>query len=208
MIRVFLADDHGIVRAGVRQFLELAGDITVVGEAGDGRRALDALEALGGEVDVLLLDLTLPRLSGTEVLRAVRARFPRIAVLVLSMHRDELYTQQVLALGAAGYLCKERSEDELLAALRAVAGGGLYGSRASVRLGEPIDAAPPHAALSPREHQIFTLLIDGRSPSEAAAELDLTGSTISTHIARIKAKLKVSSIAGIVSYAHRAGLVG
>ncbi|MCB9761751.1 MAG: response regulator transcription factor [Alphaproteobacteria bacterium] len=208
MIRVFMADDHPIVRAGLRALLSLAPDITLVGEVGDGRKVLLAMEEPDWAVDVLLLDLSLPRVGGLEVLRRVRARHPDLAVLVLSMYDEEQYADRLLAQGAAGYVSKDRSEEELIAAVRAVARGRVYVSRsvALARLDHPGPPSAPHERLTPREHQVFTLLFDGRTVTDIAAELDLSVSTVSTHVGNIKGKLAVSSVAEIVSYAHRMGL--
>jgi DNA-binding NarL/FixJ family response regulator len=202
VIRIVLADDHTLVRAGIRQLIATARDMTVVGEAGDGHRAMRLLETTA--CDVLVLDLSLPVLSGTEVLTRAKATWPALAVLILSMYAEEQYARRLLAAGAAGYLAKDRSEDELLAAIRCVAEGRRYLPRALV---DVAPTAAPHATLSAREHQIFTLLFQGRTVSEIAAELDLGGSTVSTHVARIKAKLGVRTVTEIVSYAHREGLV-
>ncbi|APR78209.1 DNA-binding response regulator, LuxR family protein [Minicystis rosea] len=207
MIRVFLVDDHGIVRAGIRQLLSAAPDVEVVGEAGDGRKALEALERV--PVDVLVLDLHLPRMNGIEILRRAIARSPGLAVLVLSMYADASYVRATLSAGAAGYLSKDASEEELLTAIRAVSQGRLYAPRDAAAPGRGAEpAAALHASFSAREHQIFTLLFQGRSVTEIAAELDLTVSTVSTHIGKIKVKLGVRNVAEIVGYAHRVGLAG
>lgn len=208
MIRVFIADDHAIVRAGIRQLLETASDIEVVGEASDGRKALLLLEST--PCDVLLLDLSLPVLSGGEVLKRVREKWPQLPVLILSMYPEEQYARRLLNSGAAGYLSKDRSEDELLEAVRRLAAGRSY---VTATVAEQTFAAPhtrssaPHESLTAREHQIFTLIIQGRTVSEIAAELDLGGSTVSTHMAHIKAKLGVRTAAEFASYAHREGLI-
>jgi DNA-binding NarL/FixJ family response regulator len=207
MIRVFLVDDHRIVRAGIRQLLSHAADVEVVGEASDGRRALEALARV--PVDVLVLDLNLPKMNGFEVLRRAIAERPGLAVLVLSMYAEASYVRATLKAGAAGYVSKEASEEELLTAIRAVAQGRLYAPRDAAAPRRGADATTAlHESFSAREHQIFTLLFQGTSVSEIAAELDLTVSTVSTHIGKIKLKLGARNVAEIVSYAHRMGLAG
>lgn len=204
MIRVFLADDHAVVRAGVRHLLTAERDIAVVGEAGDGRRAVQALEDPAFAVDVLVLDLSLPRLNGLEVLERARALRPKLAVLVLSMYPEEQYARRILAAGAAGYLPKSSSE-EIVDAVRAVAAGRLWVSRGVGLAGA--DARAPHETFTPREAQVFLLVVSGSAVSDIAAELDLGVSTVSTHLGKIKAKLGVETVAEIVTYAHRVGLV-
>ena len=206
-MRIFIADDHAVVRAGIKILVNTAPDMTIVGEASDGHAVLDALEA--NPCDVLLLDLSLPRLNGVEVLRRVRERFPHIQVLVLSMYPEEQYALRMVRAGAAGYLSKDRSEHELVEAIRHVAQGRTYVTpivaEQAVRGATPPDG---HAALSGREHQIFLLVANGSTVSDIAAELDLSASTVSNYLARIKTKLGVRTLGEIVSYAHRAGLVG
>ena len=198
MIRVFVADDHPFVRRGVVQALREAGGIEVVGEAEDGRKVLGA-PALGG-CDVLVLDLSLPKVSGAEVLRRVKEQFPRLAVVVLSAHPEESFGWRAIAGGAAAYVSKERPPAELVAAVRAAAAGQLQPAAGQA-------GGAPHAALSPRENQIFLLIVAGRSVSEIAAELDVHSSTVSNHLARIRAKLGVATVGDVIRYAYDAGLV-
>ena len=206
-IRVFLADDHALVRLGLRQLLERERDVTVVGEADDGRRVL---LAEGKDAwDVLVLDVSLPKVGGIEVLRRLRAEHPRLRIVMLSMYPEDQYAERMIAQGAAAYLSKDRRPEEVLAAIRAVHGGRTWPA-ATMPVGPaaPVDARPPHSKLSAREYQVFTLLFQGSTVTEIAAELDLRASTVSNHVARIKEKLNAHSVAEIVSYAHRAGLVG
>jgi two-component system, NarL family, invasion response regulator UvrY len=207
MIRVFLADDHAVLRRGLQVMLESTGKITVVGTAADGHEAL-ASEAID-RCDVLILDLSLPRLSGSEVLRRMRQRRPSLPIVVLSMYPEEQHGLQALREGAAAYLSKQRPPEEVIAAILRVAGGGIYltDTLAEQALLAPRDEhAPPHMRFSPREHQVFLLLLQGRSASEVAAELDLHASTVSNNIRRIKDKLGVNTIGEIVTYAHRQGV--
>jgi DNA-binding NarL/FixJ family response regulator len=203
-IRVFLADDHAIVRHGLRQLLSTDDGITVVGEAADGAFVLNApLD----QVDVLVLDLSLPRYSGIEVLRRLRERFPALRTIVLSMYPADQYEARCLAEGAAAYVPKARPAESLLDTVRQVA-AGITVTSAEERLAGPADGpAALHESLTAREYQVFALLAEGRKVHEIAVEIDVQPSTVSNHVARIKQKLCVDSIGEIVAYAHRAGLV-
>ncbi|APR74739.1 DNA-binding response regulator, LuxR family protein [Minicystis rosea] len=205
MIKVFIADDHAIVRHGLRQLIESSGDMELAGEAIDGRELLVAAET--GGWDVLILDLSLPRVSGLEALRRIRERWPRLAIVVLSMYAEEQYAVPVMRAGAAAYLSKDRPGNELMAAIRKAASGGTY---VTATVAEQVLRAPdklPHETLTAREYQIFTLVVHGSTVSEIAAELNLTAGTVSGHLQRVKTKLGAHSIAEIVSYAHRMGFV-
>lgn len=209
MIRVFLADDYPIVLEGLAKVINEAPDMNVIGVATDGRQVLSREEEMG-EWDVLVLDLSLPRVNGVEVLRRLRQRRPALRVVVLSMYPEEQYALRMMREGAAAYLSKDRAPAELLAAIRKVAAGGTYftGEVIDRLVKAPEEAEqPPHMRLTPREHQVFLLLVNGRSVSEIAAELDVSMSTASTYVHRIKERLSVKSVAEIVTYAHRAGLI-
>lgn len=206
MIRVFIADDHAIVRLGLRQLFASTQDLVVAGEAVHGREVLEKAEE--GKWDILLLDLSLPRVAGVEILRRLRIRRPELAIIVLSMYPEDQYARRLLQEGAAAYVCKSRSSDELIDVIRRVA-------RSKSGAAEPPPPAPrarqstqqPHDTLTAREHQIFLLLIQGQTPSDICAELNLTSGTVSNHIHKIKEKLGTYSIAKIVNYAHRCGLI-
>lgn len=208
MIDIFIADDHAIVRRGIRQLIGETDDMRLVGEASDGRELLAMAET--GAWDVLILDLSLPKVSGLEALRRLKERRPKLSVVVLSMYSEEQYAIPVIRAGAAAYLSKDRPGEELLAAIRKVARGGTY---LTETVADRVLRAPargeklPHEALTAREYQIFTLIIHGRSVSEIAAELDLTAGTVSGHLQKVKIKLGAPSVAEIVSYAHRMGLI-
>ena len=205
MIRVFIADDHAIVRHGLRQLIETQPDMAVVGEASDGRQVL--LAEGKQDWDILLLDLSLPRVNGIEVLRRLRGEQPSLRVVALSMYPEEQYADRLLGEGAVAYLSKEQSPQELLAVLRQVARGGGPARRAAAQPARAEGAAAPHEALSAREYQIFTLILQNRRVTEIAAELDLSVSTVSNHLTHVKEKLGVRSVGEIISYGHRVGLI-
>lgn len=204
MIRVLVADDHGVVRAGIRALLAPDTDITVVGEAADGQRALELLQSERA-VDVLVLDLSMGGMNGIEVLRQALALRPRLAVLVHSMYAEEQYAARLIREGAAGYLCKDHSEEDLLDAVRTVARGRVFLSR---RVQQQSAPAAGHESLTARELQVFMLLAGGASVGDVANELGLGLSTVSTHLGRIRAKLGAQTNGDVVAYAHRHGLVG
>ncbi|MEP7120827.1 MAG: response regulator transcription factor [Byssovorax sp.] len=205
MTRVFIADDHAIVRCGIRQALRDLGGFEIIGEAENGRQVLSAPSI--DRWDVLVLDLSLPKVNGPEVLRRLRPLWPDLAIVILSMYPEEQYARRMLAAGARAYVSKERPLEELVAAVRAVARGERYPAAiAAPTPGPGAAAAPPHQALSKREHQIFTLVVRGHAVAEIAAELDVHSCTISNHLAKIRQKLGVSSVAEIVGYAYAHGL--
>lgn len=209
MLSVFLADDHAIVRAGLRALIDARPDMRVVGEAATGADTLAALDRT--RVDVLVLDLSLPDARGLDLIPQVRARRPRPAVLVLTMYPEDQLALSLIRAGASGYLNKSRSSDEVIAAILRVAAGGRYltDTLAELAIEAPsVDEAPPHTRLSAREYQAFMLLIGGKTVSEAAAEMDVAPSTASSYVAKIKEKLGVDSVTDIVLYAHRIGLLG
>ena len=203
MIRVFLADDHNLVRAGIRHILDAEPDIMVVGEAEDGRRTLRALSDLDAEIDVLVLDIAMPYLNGMETLRRLQDTRPAIKTLIVSMYPEAQFAQRLTEAGASGYLSKHRSEDEIVAAVRALASGQSYHPPPTAT-----SSATSTMSLTAREHQVFTLVVSGSTVSEIAAELNLAVSTVSTHLRQVKDKLGAESIADILGYAHRMGLIG
>jgi DNA-binding NarL/FixJ family response regulator len=205
MIRVFIADDHRVVRAGLKLLLSTAPDMTVAGEASDGHAVLNALETT--PCDVLLLDLSLPTLNGVEVLRRARDRFPKVHVLILSMYAEEQYALRMMRAGADGYLSKDRSEQEVIQAIRQISEGRPYFTSTVADAVRDQGDRSGHEALSGRENQIFLLIANGRTVSDIAAELDLTASTVSSYLGRIRTKLNVRTTGEIITYAHRAGLV-
>jgi two-component system, NarL family, invasion response regulator UvrY len=202
-MRVFIADDHAIMRCGIRQVLRELGGFEVVGEASTGRQVLSAPDI--DTWDVLVLDLSLPRVSGPEVLRRIKARRPDLPVVILSMYAEAQYAARMLAAGASAYVSKDKPPSALLAAVRAAARGERV-APAPAAAPEAARGAPPHAALTRRELQVFMLIAEGGAVSGIAAELDVHACTVSNHLARIREKLGVSTVADLVRYAHAAGL--
>ena len=207
MIRLVLADDHTIVREGLKQVLAAAGDIEVVGEASDGHQTMERVRALG--FDVLLMDMSMPGRGGIELIRQVHAEKPKLRILVLSMHEENQYAVRAIRAGASGYLTKESASGRLVEAIRKVAAGGAFISAEvaqQLALGAMPDAkGPPHTTLSDREFQIFKMIVEGLSVSDIAARLALSVKTVSTHKSNIQGKLNVSTPAELVRYAiaHR-----
>jgi DNA-binding NarL/FixJ family response regulator len=207
MIRVVVADDHPIVREGLKQLLSAAGDLAVVGEAQNGQEVLARVRAL--PFDVLLLDMSMPGKSGIELIKQVHAEKPKLRILVLSMHEEEQYAVRAIKAGAAGYLTKDSATAQLVSAIRKVAGGGAFITDSvaqQLALGAmPQTQGPPHSALSDREFQVFRELVSGKAVSDIAAELNLSVKTVSTHKARIMQKMNMSNPAELIRYAihHR-----
>src|SRR5262249_22219194 len=173
MINVFLADDHPIVRQGLRELIERQPDMRVVGEADDGHQVVNAEGRASW--DVLLLDLSLPLLSGVEVVRRLRAERPAPHIVILSMYPEDQYAQRMLDEGASAYLSKSLPPEEVIKALRVVAAGETYARPRRGRAAEaPAPGEAPHKSLSAREHQIFMRIFQGRTVTEIAAELDLS----------------------------------
>ena len=208
MIRVVIADDHQILREGLKQLLLAAGDLDVVGEASDGHEVIERIRAL--DFDVLLLDLSMPGKSGMELIRQVKTERPKLRILVLSMHEEHQYAVRAIRAGASGYLTKESAVSQLVVAIRKVAAGGAFISAevaehlAHDAMPHAVDR-PRHAALSDREFQVFTRLVSGESVTDIAAALHLSAKTISTHKARLMEKLGIDNNAELVRYAveHR-----
>ena len=207
MIRIVVADDHTIVREGLKQLLSATSDLSVVGEAQNGHEVLERVRAL--DFDVLLLDMSMPGKSGIELIKQVRAEKPKLRVLVLSMHEEEQYAVRAIKAGASGYLTKESATAQLVSAIRKVAGGGAFITDSvaqQLALGAmPQTEGPPHGALSDREFQVFRELVSGKAVTDIAAELNLSVKTVSTHKARIMQKMNMSNPAELIRYAihHR-----
>lgn len=201
MIRVLLADDHALVREGLRRLLEASADIRVAGEAASGDEALARVRA--NDYDVAVLDLSMPGLSGIDLVRRVKLEKPALRVLVLSMHAEQQYAARALRAGASGYLTKEAAPAQLVAAIRKIAAGGVHITEAAAAslVNDLAGDGPPHTRLSDREFQVLRLLAAGKTPTEIANELHLSVKTVSTHKARVQEKLGVSGTAELVRYA-------
>lgn len=209
MAQVLIADDHAIVRNGLKQLLNEERSIRLVGEAASGRETIDQLQQK--KWDLLVLDINMPDRSGLDILRQIRATHPDMRVLVLSGFPEKQYAVNVLRAGASGYLNKEMAPEELLAAVRTVLQGRRYISPALAELlVSELDANPDkplHAQLSEREFQIFCKLAAGQAASEIAAELCISVKTVSTYRARVLEKMHFSTNADITAYALRNGLI-
>jgi len=209
MIRLFISDDHPVVRAGLRGIIEGEPDFEVVGEACDGG---DMLARIGRTpAEVVLLDVSMPGPGFLEVLRGLRQDHPRVAILVLSVHPEDQYAVSALRAGAAGYLTKDHSPEELVAAIRKVHRGGKYVSPSlaeRLAVGLEIGAnGSPHEQLSNREYDVLCLLGSGRTVKEIASRLALSPKTVSTYRARVLEKMKLATNADLVRYAAQHGLI-
>ena len=203
MIRIIIADDHAIVRAGLKQFLAAEKDMVVTGEAADGMETLACVRK--AECDVVLLDISMPGKNGIDTLRQLKRSRPELPVLILSAYSEEQFAVSLLRAGANGYISKETASDQLVAAIRTVIAGGKYVSPGVAQvlvsdLSSDSDK-PPHATLSKREFQIFYRLASGESVSKIAEELFLSVKTVSTYRARILEKMQMSSNANLTYYA-------
>jgi two-component system invasion response regulator UvrY len=208
MIRVLIADDHPIVRRGLLQIVADQPDMTVVAETGDGREALRL--AANHPLDVIVLDMSMPGLSGLEVLNQLKRVHPRVPVLILSAHPEGELALRLIKAGAAGYLNKEIAPEELAGAIRRVAGGRKYVSPALAELlADSLQGGegPPEASLSDREYQVLRLIACGKTVSEIAGEIALSVQTISTYRARILEKMNMRTNAELVHYCIRNHLV-
>ena len=208
-IRVFIADDHAIVREGLKQILAESPDIIVAGEAENG---LDAIKLFRkSKCSVMLLDISMPDRSGIDVLKQVKKENPEIAVLMLSMHREDQYAIRSLKAGAAGYLTKQSAPRELVTAIRLVATGQKYVSAALAQelassIGDDHET-PLHDTLSDREYQTLTMIASGKTVSTIAEELSLSVKTISEYRARLLIKMKLKNSAELTHYAIKNQLV-
>ncbi len=209
MIRLLIADDHAVVRRGLTQIINEAAGMQVAAEAADGSEVIDRTRDTA--LDIILLDLNMPGRSGFDVLKHVKAEYPNLPVLVLSMHAEDQYAMRVLRAGASGYLGKESAPEELIRAIRRVAGGGRYVSPAVAELlltqldGDP--DAPLHERLSDREFQVMRMLAEGVSVKEIGASLSLSVKTVSTYRSRILEKMNLKSNADLTHYALKNDLI-
>ena len=212
-VRVLIVDDHVIVRDGVRMILEAQPDIEVVGEASDGRQALEAARQLSP--GVVLMDIAMPGMNGLEATAAIKQELPDVQVLILTMHEDNEYFFQVLRAGASGYVLKGASSNDLVSAIRAVHQGGVYLHPAVaknlvsdyVRQMEPGEDRTRYDGLSDRERQVLKLVAEGKTSQQIAEELFLSVNTVQTHRSHIMEKLGLHNRTDLIRYALRKGLV-
>jgi DNA-binding NarL/FixJ family response regulator len=204
MIRVLVADDHKIVRDGLKRILAASADIQVAGEAASGDEALALVKA--HDYDVAMLDMSMPGLAGIDLIKRLKLEKPKLRLLVLSMHAEHQYAARALKAGASGYLTKDSAAEQLVVALRKIAAGGVHISEAaaaSLVAGGKL----PHETLSDREFEVLRLLVEGLGPTEIAGRLHLSVKTVSTHKTRILDKLHLGSTAELVRYALENKLV-
>ncbi len=209
MTRVLIADDHGIVRSGLRLLLERQHDLEVIAEAADGVQARDL--ALSHRPDVAILDVGMPRMTGLQATREIKARAPEVRVLILSMHSEERYVFQALKVGASGYVLKGEADQDLVAAVRAVQRGEPFltnaAERSLVRDWMADGATGPREPLSPREREVVTLIADAHTNREIAERLAVAEKTVESHRANVLRKLGMRDRVELVRYAIRRGLV-
>lgn len=210
-IRVILADDHALIRAGIRALLAKIADVEVVGEASDGTHVLEFLQS--HRPDIVLTDIAMPGMNGLETAARVTKDFPGVRVIILSMHANEEYVCQAIQAGAAGYLLKDAEPDELERALRSVAAGETYLTPAVSkhvitdymrRVGGETQAADP---LTPRQREIVQHIAEGKSTKEIARVLQISTKTVETHRTQLMERLGIHDVAGLVRYALKTGLV-
>ncbi len=212
-IRILLADDHRVLRTGLRLLLERHPGLQVVGEASNGREAVEAAAELNP--DVVVMDVAMPVLNGIDAAAQIANRFPHIATIVLSMHSDEGYLLRALKAGARGYLLKDSAEAELVQAIRSVHEGKAFFSPALsrmliddyIRQLQQRGGEDSYELLTPREREIFQLLAEGRSSKEAAQLLNLSPYTVETHRGNIMQKLNLHSLPELILYAVRKGII-
>lgn len=209
MINILIADDHAVVREGLKQIISETPDMRVTDEADNGQDVLDKVSEQ--HYDVVLLDITMPGRSGLDVLKQLKSKQPRLPVLMLSVHPEEQYAIRTLKAGASGYLTKGSATDELIAAIRKISTGKKYvSSSLAEKLAFDLDMdyeKPRHEILSDREYQVMSMIASGKTVKEIADELSLSVQTISTYRSRILEKMKMKNNAEIIYYAVKQGLV-
>jgi len=209
MIKILIADDHAVVREGLKQIISETSDMIVAGEADNGQDVLNKVSVQN--YDVVLLDISMPGKSGLDVLKQLKSKKPKLPVLMLSVHPEEQYAVRTLKSGADGYLTKGSATDELIAAIRKISQGKKYiSSSLAEKLAFDLDMdheKPRHELLSDREYQVMSMIASGKSVKEIADELSLSVQTISTYRSRILEKMKMKNNAEIIYYAVKQGLV-
>jgi len=208
-LRIILADDHALVRAGIRLLIESIPDVEVAGEAGNGQEALELIERTSP--DIALLDLAMPELSGLGVTERLGRDFPDVKVIILSMHQSPEFVMHALRSGADGYIVKDAATSELSAAIHAVARGESYLSPAVSRVVisnslERADQPKPVEELTARQRQVLRLLVEGATMKEIAFTLGVSIKTVEAHRAQLMDRLKIHDVPGLVRYAMRTGL--
>ncbi len=203
MIRLLIADDHAVVRKGMKQILAETRDIVVTDEAADGKEALEKIRK--NDYDMALLDISMPGRDGLEVLKESKNLKPKLPILMLSMYPEEQYAVRALRSGASGYLTKDSAPDELIAAIRKVSTGGKYVStslaeKLALKLGADLET-PPHETLSDREYQVMCMIASGKTVKEIGEELSLSVKTVSTYRARVLVKMRLKGNADLTRYA-------
>ena len=203
MTRVFLADDHSLIRDGLKQIMAETDELTVVGEAANGNELLLRLQAT--QCDVLVLDISMPGKTGLELIKLVHRDHPRLPILILSMHHEDQYALRAFRAGAAGYITKESGAELLLAAIRKVAAGGIqispHVAELMARQIGTDSKAIPHTLLTNREYQIFEMLVAGHGLSEIGVALSLSVKTVSTHKTNIMQKMDLATVPDMERYA-------
>jgi DNA-binding NarL/FixJ family response regulator len=209
MIKIVIADDHAIVREGLRRIVAAAQGMEVVGEASDGNEVMQRVRDLS--FDVLMLDLSMPGRNGMETIKLVRAANPKLRILVLSMHQELQYAVRAIKSGASGYMTKESAPDLLVQAIRKIASGGAY---ISAEVAEqlalrsmPDSTTLPHENLTEREFEVMQLLVTGMSVTHIAAKINLSVKTVSTHKTNLMQKMALENQSELIRYAMRHGLV-
>lgn len=208
-IRVFVVDDHAVVRQGIKHIIVQNADMEVVGEASHGNEVLEKIKDL--DIDVMLMDIEMPEKSGWEVMSQMKYSHPHLGVIILSIFPEDHYGVRLIKAGASGYLTKSSAPEQLVQAIRTVSGGGKF---ISPLLGEKLiqeldkkDGQPRHAVLSEREFQVFCMIASGKKTKEIADELSLSITTISTHRSNILEKMGMKNNAELIHYALKNGLV-
>ncbi|MEN6412115.1 MAG: response regulator transcription factor [Veillonellales bacterium] len=213
-LKLLLADDHKLLRSGLKLLLQRNPDMLVVGESADGEQTIQLFEQL--KPDILLLDLSMPNMSGIECLKEIKSRHPDARVIVLTMHEDESYIKRAMQAGAAAYVHKSAADTDLFKAIASVQAGELYLSQQDSSLllhdllnqeQETIDKKAPYVLLSPREREVLRLVAHGYSLAEVAARLSLSIKTVDTYKVRLTEKLKTTKRSDLVSYALKYGLL-
>ncbi|HSD37211.1 MAG TPA: response regulator transcription factor [Rhodocyclaceae bacterium] len=209
--RILVADDHTLMREGLRRIIEGTPDMLVAAEATNGHEVISHVRK--GDLDLVLLDLSMPGKSGVPLIKQIKEEFPKLPVLVLTMHQEDQYAVRSIQAGASGYLTKESAGTELVTAIRRVASGRLFISpevaeQLAMNVMPGSSKELSHKSLSDREFEVFRLMVEGASVTDVAERLKLSAKTVSTHKARILQKMNMQSLAQLVRYAVEHGIVG